>query len=162
MEQIYVHDRSERCGSHYPVRLLLPRCVVRYVPHSQRRSDKPHIALTQARPIRSFILLLLLLNPRPQAEATWLPALDGCMVINSQSSQANVTVTMITDLFLLVAMLVGLLRRRQARAYSLWRVLWNQVRQSSSRDLRSFNMRPPCFFRVYYGWFWPQLPRSRP
>ncbi|VDB95601.1 unnamed protein product [Peniophora sp. CBMAI 1063] len=61
-----------------------------------------------------------------EADAAWVPLQATCLVLNTQTSQANVTVTLCTDVILLVSMLIGLLRRRQARTYGLWRVLWNQ------------------------------------
>ncbi|KZV75845.1 hypothetical protein PENSPDRAFT_731511 [Peniophora sp. CONT] len=61
-------------------------------------------------------------------DATWVPANSACAVMNTQTNNANITATFFTDLFLLLAMLIGLLRWRDARRASggIWRVLWNQ------------------------------------
>ncbi|KZV75857.1 hypothetical protein PENSPDRAFT_748266 [Peniophora sp. CONT] len=61
-----------------------------------------------------------------QADAAWLPTNSTCLVLDTQTSKANVTTTLLTDLFLLVVMLVGLFRWREARTSDVWKLLWNQ------------------------------------
>ncbi|KZV75856.1 hypothetical protein PENSPDRAFT_646897 [Peniophora sp. CONT] len=60
------------------------------------------------------------------AKAAWEPIEGTCIVLDTQTSQANVTVTLVTDLFLLLAMLVGLFRWREARSSGLWKIMWHQ------------------------------------
>ncbi|VDB95650.1 unnamed protein product [Peniophora sp. CBMAI 1063] len=58
--------------------------------------------------------------------AVWDPEDDTCMVVATQVAAPISTALLSVDLCLLGLMIVGLLRRRDARHFSLWRVLWGQ------------------------------------
>ncbi|VDB92260.1 unnamed protein product [Peniophora sp. CBMAI 1063] len=70
--------------------------------------------------------LAFFLHELSKANATWVPAESTCVVLETQTSRANVTVTLLTDIFLLLVMLGGLFRWREARSSDVWRLLWNQ------------------------------------
>lgn len=73
-----------------------------------------------------FYLLVL---PLLQIRAKRLPQQENCMIPNSESGKLNITVTLITDVILLLLMLVGLFRiRRYGGGTScLAHLMWKQV-----------------------------------
>jgi len=60
--------------------------------------------------------------------AEWNAFLPGCIVFNSHSSKLNIIVTLIVDVMLLLAVLVGLLRWRSdgLGMFGIARLLWKQ------------------------------------
>ncbi|KAH9018566.1 hypothetical protein EDB85DRAFT_1897111 [Lactarius pseudohatsudake] len=56
------------------------------------------------------------------AEGVWLPLQNACFVANSQKAKLNVLVSTITDLVLLLAMIIGVLRLESDS--SIWRMLY--------------------------------------
>ncbi|KAH9061925.1 hypothetical protein EDB87DRAFT_1830722 [Lactarius vividus] len=56
------------------------------------------------------------------ADSVWLPLQNACFVVNSQKSKLNVLVSTITDLVLLFAMIIGVLRLESDS--SIWRMLY--------------------------------------
>ena len=58
--------------------------------------------------------------------AIWDPEGDICTVVATQVAAPISTALLSVDLCLLGLMIVGLLRRRDARHFSLWRLLWGQ------------------------------------
>ncbi|KAI9458088.1 hypothetical protein F5148DRAFT_1287501 [Russula earlei] len=63
-----------------------------------------------------------------QLRAVWDPALKVCFILNSEISKPNIIVTLISDIFLLLTMLGGLmdLRRLGGGTFGIGRLLWNQ------------------------------------
>ncbi|VDB90043.1 unnamed protein product [Peniophora sp. CBMAI 1063] len=62
-----------------------------------------------------------------RADATESPANETCIFLNTETNRLNVTATFVTDTFLLVSMLFGLLRWKDARRKrGIWDVLWRQ------------------------------------
>lgn len=55
--------------------------------------------------------------------------MQSCVVLNSEDNKANIIVTFISDVILLVIMLVGLLilRRESGIVFPLGSLLWSQV-----------------------------------
>jgi len=51
---------------------------------------------------------------------------SSCQLLQTQNNRPYVTVSLIADFVLLVIMLVGLLRLRQASRFALWKYLWTQ------------------------------------
>ena len=64
-----------------------------------------------------------------QLRAKWNAALPGCIVFNPTCSRLNITISVIHDIILLLAILVGLLRIRgqSGGAFEMGRLLWRQV-----------------------------------
>ncbi|KAI0314921.1 hypothetical protein OF83DRAFT_1174317 [Amylostereum chailletii] len=60
------------------------------------------------------------------ARSTWDPISNGCGIAKTEGNLANTTGGLIVDVGLLLVMLVGLLRRREARKFGLWQILWTQ------------------------------------
>jgi len=58
--------------------------------------------------------------------STWSTAESTCLLENTYQSRDNITVTVATDITLLILMLVGLLHSRQ-RNFGIVRYLWVQV-----------------------------------
>ncbi|KAH9988675.1 hypothetical protein BJV77DRAFT_729065 [Russula vinacea] len=58
--------------------------------------------------------------------ATWIPLMQTCVVINSEEIKPNIIITLITDVFLLVTVLVGLLLSDGSRSFGLGRLIWKQ------------------------------------
>ncbi|KAH8978880.1 hypothetical protein EDB86DRAFT_3089888 [Lactarius hatsudake] len=56
------------------------------------------------------------------ADSVWLPLQNACFVVDSQKSKLNVLVSTITDLVLLLAMIIGVLRLESDS--SIWRMLY--------------------------------------
>lgn len=73
-----------------------------------------------------FSLWLMTLIGIATARATWSTEESTCLLDNTYQSRDNITVTVITDITLLVLMLVGLLRSHQ-RNFGIVRYLWVQV-----------------------------------
>jgi len=65
-----------------------------------------------------------------QLRSDWDAAKQQCIVINSDSSKLHILVFVITDIILLLAVLVGLLRWRRdgGGTFGITRLLWKQVR----------------------------------
>lgn len=62
-----------------------------------------------------------------------MPAQSVCVVLNTESSNENVTSTLVTDVVLLLTMLVGLLRLRlHGSMFGLGQLLWRQVGTGAS------------------------------
>ncbi|KAI0295832.1 hypothetical protein B0F90DRAFT_1748744, partial [Multifurca ochricompacta] len=61
------------------------------------------------------------------AESVWSPTTQSCVVLHSRRSMANIIVTLIEDIILLILMLMGLRRYGEAGMFGLWRLLYNQV-----------------------------------
>ncbi|VDB90040.1 unnamed protein product [Peniophora sp. CBMAI 1063] len=60
-------------------------------------------------------------------EAKWDPTNVTCLVLSAQTNRPTVTVTLAVDMFLLISMLVGLWRWRDASCgRGLWSLLWQQ------------------------------------
>ena len=53
-------------------------------------------------------------------------------MLRSEQNLANAVGGLVVDFLLLSLMLAGLVRRREARRFGLWQVLWKQVRTSPS------------------------------
>lgn len=53
--------------------------------------------------------------------------MQTCVVINSEEIKPNIIITLITDVFLLVTVLVGLLLSDGSRSFGLGRLIWKQV-----------------------------------
>lgn len=64
-----------------------------------------------------------------QIRSAWNPLVQSCVVLNSEDNKANIIVTFISDVILLVIMLSGLLilRRESGVVFPLGSLLWNQV-----------------------------------
>ncbi|KZV67229.1 hypothetical protein PENSPDRAFT_755085 [Peniophora sp. CONT] len=74
--------------------------------------------------------------PRDQTDAAWVPAQSSCVILKTQTSRAFTTATLVTDVFLLLSMIIGLLRWRDVLHHSsLWQILWNQGSGLGSREL---------------------------
>ncbi|KAH9988674.1 hypothetical protein BJV77DRAFT_728899 [Russula vinacea] len=60
--------------------------------------------------------------------SAWNPLVQSCVVLNSEDNKANIIVTFISDVILLVIMLVGLLilRRESGIVFPLGSLLWSQ------------------------------------
>ncbi|KAI0318567.1 hypothetical protein OF83DRAFT_1291575 [Amylostereum chailletii] len=56
----------------------------------------------------------------------WDPTSNACLVLKSEDNLPNTTGGLVVDVGLLLIMLVGLLRRREARKFGLWQILWTQ------------------------------------
>ncbi|KAI0315768.1 hypothetical protein OF83DRAFT_1173509 [Amylostereum chailletii] len=81
------------------------------------------------RSIYSIVLVvaaLLALAGIVTARAVWVPVANGCMPLDTEKNLPNTAGGLAVDVVLLTFMLAGLLRRRQARAFGLWRTLWKQ------------------------------------
>ena len=64
---------------------------------------------------------------RLQLRSTWVPLMQTCIAPNTEVIKPNVIITLITDVFLLVTVLVGLLLSDCSRSFGLGRFLWKQV-----------------------------------
>ena len=66
----------------------------------------------------------------PQMRSAWVPAQGACSVPDAENNKAAVISMFITDFFLLLVMLIGLLRMRHrgAGTFALGQLLWKQVR----------------------------------
>ena len=53
--------------------------------------------------------------------------MQTCVITNSEVIKPNVIITLITDVFLLVTVLVGLLLSDGSRSFGLGRLIWKQV-----------------------------------
>lgn len=62
-----------------------------------------------------------------QARGFWDASASACMFTDTQAARNFYTATLCVDAFLLVLMLAGLLRLRDARKHGLWKFLWRQV-----------------------------------
>jgi len=58
--------------------------------------------------------------------STWSTEVSTCLLENTYQSRDNITVTVSTDITLLILMLVGLLHSRQSN-FGIVRYLWVQV-----------------------------------
>ncbi|KAI0316407.1 hypothetical protein OF83DRAFT_1084284 [Amylostereum chailletii] len=56
----------------------------------------------------------------------WDPINNACLVLKTEDNLPNTTGGLIVDVGLLLIMLIGLLRRREARKFGLWQILWTQ------------------------------------
>ena len=63
-----------------------------------------------------------------EIRAVYVPSAGTCLTVNPHSGTPNVTATFCVDFLLLILMLVGLWRMRDAGRFQLWRILLNQVR----------------------------------
>ncbi|KAI9453602.1 hypothetical protein F5148DRAFT_1289011 [Russula earlei] len=74
------------------------------------------------------LLTLDLLPGIVRLRSIWSESLRTCLVLNSEINKANITVTLITDVVLLLTVLAGLigLRRLGGGAFGIGRILWNQ------------------------------------
>ncbi|KZV66344.1 hypothetical protein PENSPDRAFT_93953 [Peniophora sp. CONT] len=61
-----------------------------------------------------------------EIRAIYVPTAGTCLTVNPHSGTPNVTATFVLDMLLLVLMLVGLWRMRDAGRFQLWRILLNQ------------------------------------
>ena len=102
-------------------------------------------------------------SPICQADAVWLPDESACSAVATHNN-IFLSGIIITDAFLLLSMLIGLLRLRNILSQStLWRLLWNQgghiclVYQLDAE-------REACLSpnRASSGCFWPPSPRYLP
>ena len=50
-----------------------------------------------------------------------------CAMLHTEACRVLITVTLAVDACLLMLMLIGLLRWKEARGLDLWKFLWNQV-----------------------------------
>jgi hypothetical protein len=62
----------------------------------------------------------------------WLPASQTCTILNTEEIKPTIIITLVTDVFLLATVIVGLLRLRMENGCSigfgrLGRLLWRQV-----------------------------------
>ncbi|KAI0052413.1 hypothetical protein FA95DRAFT_1601788 [Auriscalpium vulgare] len=64
----------------------------------------------------------LTVTPTAQADASWNPVVGLCAVVNTDHNRANVLVTLLTDLVLLIIMFAGVLRLRSGSG--LWKLLY--------------------------------------
>jgi hypothetical protein len=62
-----------------------------------------------------------------KVRAVWSSSVEGCDLENTFHNRDNLTVTVVTDIALLILMLVGLLRSRQTDQ-GIFRYLYAQVR----------------------------------
>jgi hypothetical protein len=69
-----------------------------------------------------------------EARSTWSPTLATCVLENTFESRDNITVTMASDVVMLVIMLVGLLHSRQS-THGVVRHLYAQVGEAIFRPL---------------------------
>ncbi|KAF8499722.1 hypothetical protein F5888DRAFT_105780 [Russula emetica] len=70
----------------------------------------------------------LLLAGAVRIRAVWSPVTMACQMINVETNKLSISSLLVTDIFLLLIMLAGLLRFRRGRGGSLdlWRFLWKQ------------------------------------
>ncbi|EIM84468.1 uncharacterized protein STEHIDRAFT_159139 [Stereum hirsutum FP-91666 SS1] len=70
--------------------------------------------------------IAFLIHGVTEGKAIWLPDENTCDVLNTEKARNNVIATLATDVSLLSIMLVGLLRKRGAGMFPLWRMLYHQ------------------------------------
>ena len=68
-----------------------------------------------------------ILNVAPQIQGLYNSDSRACAIVNTHVAEPNILATAACDLILLTLMVVGLIRRRGAGRYSLWRILFRQV-----------------------------------
>jgi len=85
-----------------------------------------NIYLTIAAALALSIQLGFYIRELTLADAIWVSTEKTCLLLRTETSHTNVTATLAVDFFLLVSMLAGLLRYKEARRFGLWKFLWNQ------------------------------------
>lgn len=63
-----------------------------------------------------------------RTRSAWDPVLEDCIVLNTEKTKPSIIVTLITDIFLLLIVLIGLLRllHDSGGSFALGRLLWKQ------------------------------------